>query len=431
MAVRGLVSSLGLAALCAGANPHGSFGGYTPASNVVEHSQIVQDVKDMTTAVNGGNFAGAKTIWEEGKYSCKSTTKARTLQGFVNAKTVTDKLAGKAFFTSFTSGTGPTGSAGPIPDSGRLGLSTNFWDKFVSDALAQTGDFASASEAMRKVAINKGVLGVVTMYAAYELESAISKAAAGSTGDADGAPHAWDEGWVFYYGNDADGTNSPWEFTKKRDLDYAYKNNVRVSGTVEGKVAVLNYFREGLKASRDGNLAKMVESRDNIYRIWALSAIRAALKYAYKTQSSTYSEAYHMEAYAYFLSAAGWVAQADASAAKNVLNLLDFKKTKDELNSDLYCAVKAELIPVYSKLGLDCEKVGTYKDLPSSKTCASLPNCPSTQAALPTGLSTYVPDVTTTKGSNVDCFPAGTEVAAAHARGLWAAWLTLAIAMAA
>jgi len=403
---------VGALTLCSGSNPHSSLGGYQPVSTVIEHAQIVHDIGNISYALSNGDFAAAKTIYTSGMYSCKSTSSARTLQGFVNAATVTSKLTGQAFFDSFTNGAGPSNPKGPIPGTGRLTLATSFWDDFIIGALDGTGDFSGLSETMRKYAVNKGVLGVLTMYVARELESAISKADAGSTTDASGAPHAWDEGWAFYYGNHTTaGKYSAWEFAKKRDLDFAYdSSNNRVSGTVEVKVDILHHFLEGLKVSRTDtlSLSQLVTTRNNIYRLLALTSIRAGLKYAYKMQNPSYSAAYHMEAYAYFLAAAGWIQQAansNTGAAKAVLDLIDFKLAEGALNSDVYCAVKAALIPVYSALGLSCEMVGTWKSLPATKTCTGLPTCPTGVTALPTGLASFTvenPD-DQTAGDNVDC----------------------------
>jgi hypothetical protein len=444
---------IGAFTLSSGANPHTTLGGYQPVSNVVEHAQIVHDIEAITTATSSGDFATAKAIYTGGRFSCKTTSTKRTLQGFVNAATVTAKLTGEAFFTSFTSGTGPVAPQGPIPGSGRLGMVTSFWDDFMLGALDGTGDFAGLSVAMRKMAVKKGVLGVLTMYVTHEMESAISKAASTNTGDASGAPHAWDEAWVFYYGSHTTaGKYSAWEFAKKRDLDYAYDSSgTRVSGTVEVKTQILKYFLEGLKASRTStlNLAQMVTSRNDIYRMLALTSIRAGLKYAFKMQNP-YNEEYHMEAYAYFLAAAGWIQQAANSqtdAAKAVLDLLDFKLASSALNADVYCAVKAKLIPVYSALGLSCDMVGTFKSL-GSKTCTGLPACPTGVPPLPTGLSSFTvtdPGVTTA-GNNVDCgtahpdfvvapspAPAATPGTASSSRskavvGLLA-WLSICVAM--
>mmetsp|Transcript_105209 Transcript_105209/g.234796 ORF Transcript_105209/g.234796 Transcript_105209/m.234796 type:complete len:461 (+) Transcript_105209:89-1471(+) len=404
------VVAMGALTLCAGANPHASLGGYTPVSNVVEHAQIVHDICDLNTAANSLDFVTAKAIYTNGRYSCKSSS-ARTLQGFVSASTVTSKLTGQAFFDSFTNGAGPSSPQGPIPGSGRLTLATSFWDDFMIGAFDGAGDFAGKSDTMRKVAVKKGALGVLTMYVARELESAISKAASGSTADSNGAPHAWDEGWAFLYGSHTStaGKCSAWEFARKRDLDYAYdSSNNAVSGATHAKTDLLAHFLEGQNASRTSTLsvAQLVTSRDNIYRLLALSSIRAGLKYSLKMQNP-YNEEYHMECYAYFLAAAGWIQQAAGSSgtnAQDVLALVDFKLAEGALNADVYCAVKAKLIPIYSALGLDCTMVGTYKSI-GSKTCSGLPSCPTGVSALPTGLSSFLvtdPGVTTA-GANVDC----------------------------
>lgn len=439
MGIRKLLPAAGLVVLCTGANPHDDYGGYKPASNVIEHSQISLDIEAFTTAVNKEDWTTAKKIYTDGRYSCKTTSKTRTLQGFVSASTVTGKLTGQAYWDSqITGAAGPNAAHGVIPGAGRLGIKTSYWDDFIVGALDGTGDFSGLSTTMRKVAANKGILGVLTVYTGYELEASIKKAVAGSTTDDKGAPHNWDEGWVFYYGSHKEtgktaysGKYGAWEFTYKRDTDYTS------TGAAKGATQILKYFLEGLKASRTGTVdtAKMIESRNNIYRIFALSAIRAALKYSYLTQynkagTAEYSETYHMEAYAYYLSAAGWIAQADETAAKAVLALLDFKKAKTALNADLYCAVKKELIPVYTKLGLDCLLVGTYKSLPSTKTCTGLPTCPTT-TTLPAGLASYVPDTTTTKGANMDCGYSLLEASMASARSLWAAWALLGAGLAA
>jgi hypothetical protein len=398
---------VGLTVTAFAANPHASLGGYRPVSSVVEHAQIVFDISDIKTASSSGDFTTAASIFLNGRYSCKSPSSARTLAGFVNAATVASKLDGQAFFESFTGGQGPDAAHGPIPGSGSLGLADTFWHVFVKAAAEGTGNFAGTSDTFRKVAVQKGVLGVVTMYVARELESAISKANDGSTADT-GAAHAWDEGWAFYYGSVPDpdqGKYSAWEFAYKRDLDYAYdSDNNAVAGAVKAQDKVLHYFLEGLKASRTATLdiPKMIEARNNIYRMLALTSIRAALKYAYTTQKDGYSESYHIEAYAYFLAAAGWVEQAAPGVGTAVLALLDYTKASSDLNSDLYCAVKAALIPAYEPLGLDCDMVGTYKKLPADKTCASLPACPAT-TTLPAGLSSYHPVTDTSAGSNTDC----------------------------
>eukprot|EP00972_Heterocapsa_arctica_P028241 4153655-Heterocapsa_arctica.AAC.1 len=253
------------------------------------------------------------------------------------------------------------------------------------------------------------------MYIPYELESAITKAINNQTADGE-APHAWDEGWGFYYGahHSAAGAFSSWEFTKKRDLDFCWDTaNQPVSGTAEGTAKVLEYFMQGEEAARAGDVETMVAARNNIYRVFALSSIRAALKYSEQMLYSAsgeyrYSDEYHMEAYTYFLAAAGWVEQASPNAGKDVLALLDFKRNYTASDSTLFCQVRAKLIRAYASLGLDCDLVGEWKshNATSTTNCASPypAACPDASATMPAGETGYAPtDSTAPVGSNVDC----------------------------
>ena len=65
----------------------------------------------------------------------KSSTSQRTLQGFVSSSTATSKLTGEAFFTGFTSGTGPASPKWSGLGSGRLDLTIDFWDALLTAAL--------------------------------------------------------------------------------------------------------------------------------------------------------------------------------------------------------------------------------------------------------------------------------------------------------
>ncbi|KAL9139578.1 CAP-Gly domain [Amphidinium carterae] len=389
-------------------SPHAPLGEYVPASNVIEHSQMVFDIADITAAVGDEDMDTVSSVYSAGRYSCKGTTTARTLKGFVEQATVDSKLKGEAFFDSFTNGAGPDAALGAIPGDGRLELADAFWDIHMEAAIAGTGVFSDASLAMRKMFLKKGVLGILTMYTTHELESAISKANDNNIDDASGAPHAWDEGWAFYYGiyPDSAGKYSAWEFAWKRDLDFAYDSSDNmVSGATVVSEEIRYHFTHGLMASRAGDVDAMIEARNNIYRLLALTSIRAALKYAYQAQYGNgggYSEDYHMEGWVYLLAGAGWIEQAKSGTASAALGLLDYSLTSDQLDSDLYCAVQAALIPAYEALGLDCAKVGTWKSLPGSVSCSNLPACPDTDP-LPQGLTSYAFKTDTIAGANVDC----------------------------
>eukprot|EP00971_Amphidinium_carterae_P158565 3143371-Amphidinium_carterae.1 len=61
-------------------SPHMALGEYIPASNIIEHSQMVFDVADITEAVGDEDMTTVSTIYGSGRYSCKGTTSARTLK---------------------------------------------------------------------------------------------------------------------------------------------------------------------------------------------------------------------------------------------------------------------------------------------------------------------------------------------------------------
>mmetsp|Transcript_30914 Transcript_30914/g.91800 ORF Transcript_30914/g.91800 Transcript_30914/m.91800 type:complete len:189 (+) Transcript_30914:3-569(+) len=153
----------------------------------------------------------------------------------------------------------------------------------------------------------------------------------------------------------------------------------------------------------------MVAARNDIYRVFALSSIRAALKYSALIQYSSsgeakYNDEYHMEAYAYFLAAAGWIEQASPNAGKDVLALLDFKKSESQLTPNVYCEVKAKLVAAYAGLGLDCDLVGNWKGhnstvLPCTSTMAT---CPA-NTTVPEGISYTPTDSSASVGTNTDC----------------------------
>lgn len=406
------IAAITLGAATLGSAQHPKLGGYYPVSNVIEHAQMVFDVEAISLQLGLGKYAEAKTIYSEGRTSCKSSSSKRSLQGFVSEATYTGSLKSTAFACSFTSS-----PCGPSEDSmkvglgsGRLALAGNFWDKFITDALDGTGDFAGKSDAMRKTAVKKGVLGVLTMYSAYELESAITKAFNNETED-NQAAHAWDEGWAFMYGSHpgSEGFFGAWEFTMKRDSDFCVDADNKATVAMEGKSTMLKYFMAGQKASREGDVATMVAARNDIYRVFALSSIRAALKYSALIQYSSsgeakYNDEYHMEAYAYFLAAAGWIEQASPNAGKDVLALLDFKKSESQLTPNVYCEVKAKLVAAYAGLGLDCDLVGNWKGhnstvLPCTSTTAT---CPA-KTTVPAGISYTPTDSSASVGTNTDC----------------------------
>jgi hypothetical protein len=115
-------------------------GTYRPVSNVLEHSQINLDVAAFNDALAGSSpdYDAAFAIYEHGGgNSCKSTTRARTLQGFA-----TKDLTGESFADAFYAS----------------GLANDFWNAWFLEAFAGTGEFAGLSHTKRKTSLKKGAM---------------------------------------------------------------------------------------------------------------------------------------------------------------------------------------------------------------------------------------------------------------------------------
>jgi len=364
----------------AGAYP--LIGTYRPVSNVLEHSQINLDVAAFNTALAGDSpdYVAAKAIYENGAgNSCKSATSARTLQGFA-----TKDLTGESFADAFY------GS----------GLAKDFWNTWFLAALDGTGDWSSLSRTKRVTSLKKGAMGLVTFYASHELEAAIVKAA-GSSGPTDsGSGHAWDEGWAFYHGTD--GSASPWEVAGKRDSNFP-------TGTAV-QTAIVPYFNKGLIAVRTGTYSDTdaKANRDIIYKMWAITYLRAAYKYLEISERS-YSEKAHAEGYAYYMAIDGWVASKSSTAAQTMRDALAITKTS--IASGTYCTAKAAMEAVYPALGIDCTMMGTWTDASVTVTSCSTA-CSAATVTLAAGASAVVGVVGT--HSDVTCAP-GTAPAPATA----------------
>jgi hypothetical protein len=319
--------------------------GYMPVSDVTEHAAIIADVTLMfeklgTSSLEaGGIYAQAKCIYESGGgNSCKSASTPRTLQGFA-----TKDLTGETYADKFYAS----------------GWAINFWDIRISAALDGTGTYAGLSDTKRVTSIKKATMGLLTYYASHELEAAIDKAAVADTRSDAASGHAWDEGWAFYRGPAEDGGDTPWEVAGKRDSNFP-------DGTVVA-TAIVPYFNAGLIAVRSATYdATAAEyARDVIYKMWAITYLRAALKYL-EISETTYGDKAHAEGYAYWMAIDGWWNSYDSASATSMREALDITKTS--IASGTFCATKALMEAAYPSVGIDCGMVGTFED--STITCS-------------------------------------------------------------
>mmetsp|Transcript_77672 Transcript_77672/g.150064 ORF Transcript_77672/g.150064 Transcript_77672/m.150064 type:complete len:498 (+) Transcript_77672:56-1549(+) len=314
-------------------------GDYCPVSDVVQHSRIALDIRDVTAELNKSppDFTAAKKIYKEGKNSMGSSGK-RTLLGMASRDST-----GEVFFDTFVA---MYGSAG-------------FQEDFLGEAFDGTGNFTGTTENFRVVAIKKALLGVALVYASHELESAQNKAAQGMLTD-NGAPHAWDEGWAFLYG--VDGTSSAYEVSVKRDKDYT---------GVDVAPSLAPIFNEGLKAVRGSyNAATARAAANGIYNAWVVTYLRAAHKYSYKMQKA-YDAEDHIEAYTYWRTIAGWAYKISATDATTIEKLLAPTVNSTTVDSKVHCKVKSAAENILGQLGFNCDYLaGYYTDNVGCSACS-------------------------------------------------------------
>ena len=249
--------------------------GYTYASDVDNHRSLMKDICDIKAAASsdgGYDFAGAKTIYMEGKNAEKSEGVFRTLEGFASA---TGKNHGYDTYYDMN------GSV----------------DAHIMAALDGTGDFEGASDTVRYQGIAKltANLGMVA-YTIHELNSAVAKADAGNVDNDSGAPHNWDEGWAFFHGPDEDWSCSPAYTMKKRGADFGTTTN-DVSNALSASEAAMVSGLAALQASdADGYNAAV----DTVMKNVIITYSQAVLKYTYKMDSNDTAEKYQAEGYAFW-----------------------------------------------------------------------------------------------------------------------------------
>jgi len=324
-------------------------------SDILEHSQISLEVAAFNSALAGDSpdYAAAKAVYQNGNGdSCKSSTQTRALQGFA-----TKDLTGESFADRFYSS----------------GNAVNFWDTWMLALLDDSAPLSGLSRVKRVTSLKKGVMGLVTLYASHELEAAIVKGATSTTRSDAVSAHAWDEGWAFYYG--VDGTNMPYEVAGKRDANFPTGTQVQT--------AIAPYFNRGVIALRPGSYIPdaAVAARDTIYKMFAITYLRAAYKYL-EISERAYSEKAHAEGYAYFKAIDGWVHSYDATAATTMRNALEITQTS--IPAGTYCTAKAAMEAAYPAMGIDCTMMGEWTDSSVTVTSCSTP-CSAATVSLSSG----------------------------------------------
>jgi len=196
--------------------------GYEPQSDVVEHSKIDLDIRDIIDAlpsVESGDLfecinnncvwsfpdlKGAWDIWANGKNSAKSSSTLRTIAGFSSG--AADKV----------SGNGATDVA--YKDNSFISVMNNYWSSkgldmntwgyeiinasFNGEMIGDIINMADVGDYFRLEVIQKGIIYLnVYPYVIWEMQDAINDCNTGDINLNGNSVHAWDEAVAFYTGS--------------------------------------------------------------------------------------------------------------------------------------------------------------------------------------------------------------------------------------
>ena len=212
---------------------------YTPVSNVASHLALALDARDIAALLKASpvDYTAIGQIYSEGKNSQRSDGTVRTLKGFATDAERAEQFA----------------------DAAALYGSPTFLDDEISAAINGTGIAAGWSDGQREQAVNKGILRILYYWVLDELGAAKADLAAGEVDPAEGAPHAWDEGWAFYVGAADESGARPYALAAtalKREADY------KKDGLIDAPLR--QALADGLEAIEEGDAAALDEAEKQV-----------------------------------------------------------------------------------------------------------------------------------------------------------------------
>ncbi len=266
---------------------------YKPVSDVEGYFNLPLDRTDMLAAIAQGDWATARTIYENGKNSPKSDGTVRTFRGIATDPAVLDVFPGgaDAYGTS------------------------SFIDAVISAGLDATGPGAGVSDAARRQLVDKGLQMAIYGKALVEVEAARAKLAAGNTDDASGAPHNVDEGAAIVIGSaNAEGVRAHSILATARSREGNFSRTGLLADPMVAEWALL------LATSRSGNEAAFEASAGRIRGYLNSVFYLATLRYGGKALAAPVDEQLVElnEGWAFYQTIRGTVASADPAGAARI-----------------------------------------------------------------------------------------------------------------
>mmetsp|Transcript_22439 Transcript_22439/g.32796 ORF Transcript_22439/g.32796 Transcript_22439/m.32796 type:complete len:763 (-) Transcript_22439:139-2427(-) len=251
--------------------------GYSPNSNVHQHSLIDLDILEIKQLSSIGLFAAARRIYAFGKHSIKESEKSppppRTLKGMATSEN-RDKIG--AFYEIVRDYWGATAYA----------------DEFVEEAFEADGRLEDVSDAQRKEIITKTLqYQTVYMYALYKAHDAVQDCDKNDQLNNIVAVNAWDEAVAFFVGSlegprwpgaDPDDGMLLFNLGTKRAANFG---TTAESGTGKFNVDLMEFFDAGKGALERNDCKEVLNIVHKIERITLIPLMQGVLRYASKNEA--------------------------------------------------------------------------------------------------------------------------------------------------
>ena len=317
----------------AGVATTGGLGGYAPVSDVASVAALSRDVAAIAALVTtrGPDVAAIEAIYADGRNAVGDDGSVRTLRALATA--ARDE---------------------PLWNDAVAFFGERTWlDTFVAEALAGTGAFAGASDAVRGRAIRSGIRdGVMVASVLHELIAAEQEVAAGATDAADGAPHHVDAAWALYRGDEPSGA----PFATAAEAGAASGTGGAVNAAVRARMTAAR------RAAEAGDAAALKAADDEVVRQILIAYLQATLTSASAVEralargDAAGARAEQAEGLARYRVIAPLVARVDEPDARAVLDAFDITTGPVE---GMARVVTAALRSAYGGLGIERAEIGT------------------------------------------------------------------------
>merc|ERR1719321_377790 len=363
--------------------------GYVPATDVVPHSKVDLDMKEISDAIsNSFDFDQAKLVYMNGGGGLCTATDIAYASSFDPCK---DKTINDAKGNS-VKGSGAIRTLQGFATSGAAKMSSekwwnvykNYWDDdnyadtYAMAALDGTGVMAGKSDVMRGELVKKGIAyQAVWMYVLHEFEDAIGDCLSGNIFDNDAhnaagdSPHAWDEGWAFYAGSleGTDGSGSGQmihTLAEKRCKDFGTCCD-GITGGAKSNAKALLKTRAGRNKILSGDCFTVVKDYDAIVDQMTVPLIQGMLKYAFKADPANTlgsctggsCDKEWAEGWAFAAAVLPRLHYCSYEVAETVRSNLDVNSATPM--KDGFAEIKAMVETLYPCLGITCKDVGAFQ----------------------------------------------------------------------